>query len=109
MNYLPFIFASIVIVSVAFVDLYIVDQLSFEEDEFHSETYILNKLKNNTIVEFISYSMNESDKFITIPINYNISFHSPHSTTIREEGLVYDNEDEELEKRLSNVYNTYPY
>ena len=108
MNYLPFIFASIVIVSVAFVDIYIVSLLSFEEDEYH-DTDILYTLKNNTIVEFISYSTNESDKFITIPINYNISFHSPHSTTIREEGLVYDNEDEELEKRLSNVYNTYPY
>jgi hypothetical protein len=105
MDYLPFLFATIVITSVIFVDIYIINTLSLSdgnqgesdgERENMQFSIVLNNtdLQNKTLSSYVDGSIH-----LVLPLKYNISFFTERDTD-------EDHEDEELVSRLNNVYNS---
>ena len=105
MDYLPFLFATIVITSVIFVDIYIINTLSLldgnqgesdgERENLQFNIVINNTdVRNNTISSYVDGSIH-----LVLPLKYNVSFYTESDTD-------EDHEDEELVNRLNNVYNS---
>ena len=106
MDYLPFLFATIVITSVIFVDIYIITTLSLSdgnqgESGGEGENMQYSIVINNTDVQYKTLPSYEDGGSIhlVMPLQYNISFYT-------ENGTDEDHEDEELVSRLNNVYNS---
>lgn len=105
MDYLPFLFATIVITSVIFVDIYIITTLSLSdgnqgEREVEGVNMQYSIVINNTDVQYKTLpSYVDGSIHLVLPLKYNISFYTESDTD-------EDHEDEELVSRLNNVYNS---